>query len=96
MQPRFARTCRPDRRIRAQAFCLDLHAALELLAALDILRGFYEKATARIQDGQASLGLKVYMDYVDAGVMGMMQTITTDPRTRARSHPRRGGRPEGI
>jgi len=67
-----------------QLVVADQRAAQKLLtAALDILKGFYEKAAALVQEGQAPPpGFKEYKKNENAGgVMGMMQTIINDAKT---------------
>ena len=58
-------------------------AQMLLTAALDILKGFYEKAAALVQEDQAPPpGFKEYKkNENDIGVMGVMQTIINDART---------------
>merc|ERR1719238_1986915 len=66
-----------------QLVVADQRASQKLLtAALDILKGFYEKA-ALVQDGQAPPpGFKEYKKNENAGgVMGMIQTIINDAKT---------------
>merc|ERR1719181_565043 len=67
-----------------QLVVADQRAAQKLLtAALDILKGFYEKAAALVQEGQAPPpGFKEYKKNENAGgVMGMIQTIINDAKT---------------
>jgi DNA repair exonuclease SbcCD ATPase subunit len=67
-----------------QLVVADQRAAQKLLtAALDILKGFYEKAAALVQEGQAPPpGFKEYKKNDNAGgVMGMIQTIINDAKT---------------
>jgi len=67
-----------------QLVVADQRAAQKLLtAALDILKGFYEKQAALVQDGQAPPpGFKEYKkNESSGGVMGMMQTIIDDAKT---------------
>jgi len=67
-----------------QLVVADQRAAQKLLtAALDMLKGFYEKAAALVQEGQAPpAGFKEYKKNESAGgVMGMMQTIIDDAKT---------------
>jgi len=67
-----------------QLVVADQRAAQKLLtAALDILKGFYEKAAALVQEGQAPPpGFSEYKKNENAGgVMGMMQTIINDAKT---------------
>merc|ERR1719506_1370102 len=75
-----------DREKENQEFQLvvaDQRASQKLLtAALDVLKGFYEKA-ALVQDGQAPPpGFNEYKKNENAGgVMGMIQTIINDAKT---------------
>merc|ERR1712160_57754 len=67
-----------------QLVVADQRAAQKLLtAALDILKGFYEKAAALVQEGQAPPpGFKEYKkNESSGGVMGMIQTIIDDAKT---------------
>mgnify|MGYP003958906239 CR=1 FL=1 len=67
-----------------QLVVADQRAAQKLLtAALDILKGFYEKAAALVQEGQAPPpGFKEYKkNEKSGGVMGMIQTIINDAKT---------------
>merc|ERR1740127_53873 len=67
-----------------QLLVADQRAAQKLLtAALDILKGFYEKAAALVQEGQAPPpGFNEYKKNENAGgVMGMIQTIINDAKT---------------
>ena len=67
-----------------QLVVADQRAAQKLLtAALDILKGFYEKAAALVQEGQAPPpGFKEYKKNENSGgVMGMIQTIIDDAKT---------------
>jgi len=67
-----------------QLVVADQRAAQKLLtAALDILKGFYEKAAALVQEGQAPPpGFSEYKKNENAGgVMGMIQTIINDAKT---------------
>merc|ERR1719329_573712 len=67
-----------------QLVVADQRAAQKLLtAALDILEGFYEKAAALVQEGQAPPpGFKEYKkNEKSGGVMGMIQTIINDAKT---------------
>jgi DNA repair exonuclease SbcCD ATPase subunit len=67
-----------------QLVVADQRAAQKLLtAALDILKGFYEKAAALVQEGQAPPpGFKEYKKNENSGgVMGMIQTIINDAKT---------------
>jgi len=65
-----------------QLVVADQRAAQKLLtAALDILKGFYDKQDALIQQGQAPpAGFKEYKKN-NSGVMGMIQTIIDDAKT---------------
>jgi len=67
-----------------QQVVADQRASQKLLtSALDILKGFYEKQTALVQQGQAPPpGFKEYKKNENAGgVMGMIQTIINDAKT---------------
>jgi len=67
-----------------QLVVADQRAAQKLLtAALDILKGFYEKAAALVQEGQAPPpGFNEYKKNENSGgVMGMIQTIINDAKT---------------
>jgi len=65
-----------------QLVVADQRAAQKLLtAALDILKGFYDKQDALIQQGQAPpAGFKEYKKN-NSGVMGMIQAIIDDAKT---------------
>merc|ERR1719446_907280 len=67
-----------------QLVVADQRASQKLLtAALDVLKGFYEKAAALVQEGQAPPpGFNEYKKNENSGgVMGMIQTIINDAKS---------------